>query len=124
MPIHGGAMLLHFPQQVGRIWRSDSLRRKMTTDVEVGRVFLLLDDFMMTAGIFEGVLLCPAVLIQDSIARFKLLSDPRDILVHDAKCGLVPGQFLPGRSTCFSTAQARARDFCAFFRETDTAGAD
>ena len=71
MPLDSGAMLLHFPQQVGCIWRSDSLRRKMTTDVEVGRVLLLLDGFMMTTGIFEGILLCPAALIQDSIARLR-----------------------------------------------------
>src|SRR5438132_8934428 len=124
MTLHSGAMLVHFPQEMGRIRGSDSLRGKMTTDVKVGRVLLLLDRFMMAAGIFESVLLGPAVLIQDAVARFKFISNPRDVLIHDGKFGLMPSQFLPGRPACFSTAKARACDFRAFFRETDTAGAN
>src|ERR1700681_4270348 len=122
MSIHGGTMLLYFRQQVGRIRRSDALRSQMTADIEVSRILLLLDGFMMSAGILESVLLRAAVLIQDAIARFKFLPDPRDVFVHDGEFGLVPCQFLSRRSACFRTAEAGTCDFRAFFREADAAG--
>ena len=124
MPIHGRAVLLNFREQMGRVRRSDSLRSKMTADVEVGGVLLFFDGLMMAAGVLESVLLGAAVLIQDAVARFKFIPDPRDVFVHDVKLGLVPRQFLPGHSAGVRAAEAGARDFRAFFRETDPARAD
>ena len=117
-------MLLHFRQQMGRVRRSDSLRSQMTADVEIGGIFLFLDGLMMPAGILERVLLGAAALVQDAIARFKFLPDPRDVLVHDRKLGLDLVEFLPGGPARFRAAQPGARDFRAFFREADPAGAD
>ena len=62
-------MLLHFRQQMRRIWRRDSLRREMPADVEVSRVLLFLDDLMVSAGFLQSVLLLAAILVQDAIAR-------------------------------------------------------
>ena len=97
MPVHGGAMLLHFRQQMGRIRRSDSLRGQVTADVEVGGILLFLDGLMMSARFLERVLLRAAVFVQDAIARFKFIPDPRDVLVHDGKFGVAAGPVSPGR---------------------------
>ncbi len=88
MPVHGGPMLLHFRQQMGRIGRSDPLRSEMAADVQIGGIFLFLDGLMVPAGFLERVLLGAAVFVQDAIARFKFLPDPRDVFVHDRQLGL------------------------------------
>src|SRR6267143_4942659 len=96
----------------------------MAADTEIRGVLLLLHGLMMSACILEGVLLRAAVLVQDAVARFKLIPDSRDVLVHDSKLGVLPGQLLPGHPACFRTAESGAGHFGAFFRETDAAGAD
>ena len=100
-----------------RVRRRDSLRREMTPDVEVGRVFLLLDRLMVPPRFLERLLLGAAVLIQDPVARFKFVPDPRDIFVHDGQLCLGCRQFLPGHPACFRAAEAGARDFRSFLRQ-------
>ena len=68
-----------------RIRRRDSLRGKMTSDVQIGRILPLLDCLMMCARSLKRLLLGAAVFIQVAIARFKFVPDARDILFHGGK---------------------------------------
>src|ERR1700686_1531459 len=93
MSIHRHAVFAHVVEQMRRIRRSDPLRREMTSNVEIGRIFSLLDNLMMLFGFDNCVLLRANVLREAFIAPFIVAAHFGDISFDRGKFFFGGGEF-------------------------------
>src|SRR5438477_251084 len=93
MSIHRHAMLAHAVEQMGSIRRSDALRCKMASNVEIGRIFSLLHNLMMLFGFDNCVLLRTNVLRETFVAPFIVAPDFANISFNRRKFFLGGGKF-------------------------------
>src|SRR6184192_2079224 len=93
MSIYRYAMFAHAIEQVRRIRRSDPLRREMASNVEIGRIFSLLDNLMMLLGFDNCILLGMNVLSKALVAPFIVAAHFGDIFFDRGKFFLGGGEF-------------------------------
>ena len=86
--LDGGSPLLDFGQEMRRGRRGDSLRRKVTADVQVSRVLFFLDRLMLLARLFDFLLLGARALVQRAVARFEFAADTRDVFLRLCEASL------------------------------------
>ena len=72
-------------EQMRRVRGGNALRGKMTTDVQIGGIFSLLDCLMMRTRFSKCLFLGADVIVQFSVASFKFAPDSLDIFFHDGK---------------------------------------
>src|SRR6266480_2299681 len=104
--------------------RSNALRSQVTANVQVSRIFSLLDGLMLCARFSQRFLLDADVIVQFSVARFKFTPDPLDFFFHHRKFRLYSDYLLLGQTCCIRTARARADKFGALFREASATRTD
>ena len=59
----------------------------MTSNVQIGGIFSLLDCLMVCPRFSDRFLLATDVIVQFSVARFKFTPDPLYVFFHDRKFG-------------------------------------
>ena len=117
MPVHRLPAAMRVGQQMRCVWWGNALCGKVPANVQIRRIFSLLDRLMARAGVAGRFLLSADVIIQFSVARFKLASGPRYVLFHRRKfrfCGI---QFLVRQPRRLRTAETRPNELCSLFRK-------
>jgi hypothetical protein len=120
MSIHGLPAAAHFLEQMRRVRRGHALRREMTPDVQIGRIFSLLNRLMMRARFSNRFLLRAAALVQGSVARFKFTPDALNIFLYNGKFRFRSDQFFLGEASRICAAETGSDKFSALFREAGT----
>src|ERR1700737_1059956 len=98
-----------------RIGRSNALRGKMPSDVQVSGIFALLYDLVMSARFAHRVLLAANVFSQGAVPCFKLCAHPLDVFFNHRQLGFGGAKLLPRALTRFRAAQSRPNELSAFF---------
>ena len=93
MSIHRHAVFAHILEQMWRIRWSDASGREMTSNVEIGRIFSLLDHLMMLFSFDHCVLLRTNVLREGFVARFIVAAHFGDIPLDRGKFFLGGDEF-------------------------------
>ena len=72
-------------EQMRRVRRGDTLRGKMTANVQIGGIFSLLDRLMLRTRFLHRFLLRADVIVEFSVAAFEFTSDSVYIFFHHRK---------------------------------------
>src|SRR2546421_11069612 len=124
MPIDCLTAAMRLGQQIRRVWWGNALRGKVPANVQIRRVFPLLDCLMLRACIASCFLLSSDVIIQFSVSGFKLASSPRNVFFHRRKFRFCGFHFFRGQPRRFGAAEARPDQFCPLFRKPRQPSAD
>src|SRR5262249_38756075 len=116
MSIHRCAMFFYGFEQVRRIWRRDPLGREMPANIEIRRVFSLLDDLVVLLGLADGVLLRMNVVRETFVACFVFATHFSNVPVHRGQFLLSRGEFFFCNTGRVSCPESRPDKLCAFVR--------
>src|SRR5215472_16442226 len=98
-------------QQVRGVRRRDSASRKVTTDVEVGGIFSLLDSLVLGLCLPQCLLLCAGLIVQTAVGPFESFADPANVSLRRGKFVFRHRESLRGLATGFRASFARTDNF-------------
>src|SRR5215475_2104800 len=111
MPVDCLTAAVRLGQQMRRVWRGNALCGKVPANVQIRRIFSLLDCLMACACVARSFLLSADIIIQFFVARFKLASGPRNVFFQRRKFRFCHIQFFRGQSRRVRAAKPRLDQF-------------